>query len=138
MKSISLTTVIIFVLVFSFSPLFQTTEDRIKFWFATGGAGFCISRPLALKMAPVIRNEKLITISDRIRFPDDVSIGFIIGKLSIHRCLIYGSLITGIFYLEKNKQFCPHYRIPFASAANCCRRIPFTFGIAWSNSFSFI
>lgn len=65
----------------------QTTEDRIQFWFATGGAGFCISRPLALKMAPVIRNEKLITISDRIRFPDDVSIGFIIGKLNIHRCL---------------------------------------------------
>lgn len=30
-------------------------------------------------MAPVIRNEKLMTISDRIGFPDDVSIGFIIG-----------------------------------------------------------
>lgn len=31
-------------------------------------------------MAPVIRNEKLLTISDRIGFPDDVTIGFIIGK----------------------------------------------------------
>lgn len=62
----------------------QTAEAShqapIQFLFATGGAGFCISRPLALKMAPVIRNEQLMTISDRIGFPDDVTIGFIIGK----------------------------------------------------------
>lgn len=58
----------------------QTADHQAKFWFATGGAGFCISRPLALKMAPVIRNEKLIAISDRIGFPDDVTIGFIIGN----------------------------------------------------------
>lgn len=43
-------------------------------------------------MAPVIRNEKLLTISDRIGFPDDVTIGFIIGKLDTvtvtHKCPI--------------------------------------------------
>lgn len=27
----------------------------VKFWFATGGAGFCISRGLALKMSPWAR-----------------------------------------------------------------------------------
>lgn len=59
---------------------FQTAGHHAQFWFATGGAGFCISRPLALKMAPVIRNDKLMTISDRIGFPDDVTIGFIIGE----------------------------------------------------------
>lgn len=58
----------------------QTTGHQAQFWFATGGAGFCISYKLALKMAPVIRNDKLMTISDRIGFPDDVTIGFIIGK----------------------------------------------------------
>lgn len=58
----------------------QTAGHRAQFWFATGGAGFCISRPLVQKMAPVIRNEKLMTISDRIGFPDDVTIGFIIGN----------------------------------------------------------
>ncbi|XP_031624606.1 fringe glycosyltransferase-like [Contarinia nasturtii] len=61
--------------------LSETTDHRAQFWFATGGAGFCISRPLVQKMAPVIRNEKLMTISDRIGFPDDVTIGFIIEYL---------------------------------------------------------
>lgn len=28
-------------------------QQKIGFWFATGGAGFCISRALALKMIPV-------------------------------------------------------------------------------------
>ncbi|KAF4527818.1 hypothetical protein B566_EDAN016302, partial [Ephemera danica] len=30
-----------------------TPRRKISFWFATGGAGFCISRALALKMLPV-------------------------------------------------------------------------------------
>lgn len=68
----------IFYIIFSHFS-FQSVSHQAQFWFATGGAGFCISRPLAQKMAPVIRNEKLMTISDRIGFPDDVSIGFIIG-----------------------------------------------------------
>lgn len=28
-------------------------QQKVKFWFATGGAGFCISKALALKMIPV-------------------------------------------------------------------------------------
>lgn len=58
----------------------KISANKIKFWFATGGAGFCISRPLAQKMSPLIRGDKLTAISDRIRFPDDVTVGFIIGK----------------------------------------------------------
>ena len=36
------------------SPLKIMTMDRknSSFWFATGGAGFCVSRTLAMKMAP--------------------------------------------------------------------------------------
>lgn len=30
-------------------------QVSVKFWFATGGAGFCISRGLALKMSPWAR-----------------------------------------------------------------------------------
>lgn len=30
-------------------------------------------------MAPLIENGNLVKISDRIRFPDDVTVGFIIG-----------------------------------------------------------
>jgi Fringe-like len=62
-----------------------TTTDKnkkISFWFATGGAGFCISRALAQKMLPVAGNGKFVAIGDKIRFPDDVTMGFIIGKLN--------------------------------------------------------
>ena len=30
-------------------------SNTVKFWFATGGAGFCLSRGLALKMSPWAR-----------------------------------------------------------------------------------
>jgi len=33
--------------------LLYVFQQKVKFWFATGGAGFCISRALALKMTPV-------------------------------------------------------------------------------------
>lgn len=63
----------------------QTKEShenqKIKFWFATGGAGFCISRALAIKMMPVASNGRLVTIGDKIRFPDDVTLGFIVEYL---------------------------------------------------------
>lgn len=53
----------------------------MKFLFATGGAGFCISRALALKMMPLASNGKFVAIGDKIRFPDDVTLGFIIEHL---------------------------------------------------------
>lgn len=53
-------------------------HPKVKFWFATGGAGFCISRALALKMVPVAGGGKFITVGDRIRLPDDVTMGYII------------------------------------------------------------
>lgn len=34
---------------------FQHWQRKISFWFATGGAGFCLSRSLALKMKPLAR-----------------------------------------------------------------------------------
>ncbi|XP_024945567.1 fringe glycosyltransferase isoform X2 [Cephus cinctus] len=56
-------------------------RPKVKFWFATGGAGFCISRALALKMIPVAGGGKFITVGDRIRLPDDVTMGYIIEHL---------------------------------------------------------
>ncbi|XP_037907215.1 fringe glycosyltransferase [Hermetia illucens] len=57
------------------------TNKKITFWFATGGAGFCLSRALTLKMLPIAGGGKFINIGDRIRFPDDVTMGFIIEHL---------------------------------------------------------
>ncbi|XP_037044532.1 fringe glycosyltransferase-like [Bradysia coprophila] len=59
----------------------KVSEPRVKFWFATGGAGFCISRSLALRMMPIAGGGKFISIGDRIRFPDDVTMGFVIEHL---------------------------------------------------------
>ncbi|XP_013924648.1 PREDICTED: beta-1,3-N-acetylglucosaminyltransferase radical fringe [Thamnophis sirtalis] len=53
----------------------------VHFWFATGGAGFCISRGLALKMSPWASLGSFISTAERIRLPDDCTIGYIIEGL---------------------------------------------------------
>lgn len=35
--------------------LSSSPQKPVNFWFATGGAGFCVSRGLALKMSPWAR-----------------------------------------------------------------------------------
>ncbi|XP_019869547.2 fringe glycosyltransferase isoform X1 [Aethina tumida] len=57
------------------------TSQKVKFWFATGGAGFCLSRALALKMVPLASGGKFISIGEKIRLPDDVTMGYIIEHL---------------------------------------------------------
>ncbi|RUS88995.1 hypothetical protein EGW08_003242 [Elysia chlorotica] len=54
---------------------------KLAFWFATGGAGFCISRSLALKMAPYASGGRFMTTAEQIRLPDDCTIGYIIEHL---------------------------------------------------------
>ncbi|XP_005093003.1 beta-1,3-N-acetylglucosaminyltransferase manic fringe [Aplysia californica] len=54
---------------------------KLAFWFATGGAGFCISRSLALKMAPHASGGRFMTTAETIRLPDDCTVGYIIEHL---------------------------------------------------------
>ncbi|XP_029454909.1 beta-1,3-N-acetylglucosaminyltransferase radical fringe [Rhinatrema bivittatum] len=56
-------------------------STSVKFWFATGGAGFCISRGLALKMSPWASMGNFISTAERMRLPDDCTIGYIIEGL---------------------------------------------------------
>ncbi|XP_076332187.1 fringe glycosyltransferase-like isoform X2 [Tachypleus tridentatus] len=56
----------------------ENTQQKISFWFATGGAGFCISKGLALKMMPFASGGKFMSVCEKIRLPDDVTIGYII------------------------------------------------------------
>ncbi|XP_037801570.1 fringe glycosyltransferase-like isoform X2 [Penaeus monodon] len=56
----------------------DNVSQRISFWFATGGAGFCISRSLGLKMMPVAGGGKFVSVGDKIRLPDDVTIGYVV------------------------------------------------------------
>ncbi|KAM9792305.1 beta-1,3-N-acetylglucosaminyltransferase manic fringe [Neosynchiropus ocellatus] len=56
------------------------TTREVQFWFATGGAGFCLSRRLAEKMAPWARGSRFEQTSAKIRLPDDCTVGFIVEK----------------------------------------------------------
>ncbi|XP_059969040.1 beta-1,3-N-acetylglucosaminyltransferase manic fringe isoform X1 [Mesoplodon densirostris] len=57
----------------------------VQFWFATGGAGFCINRKLALKMAPWASGPRFVDTSALIRLPDDCTVGYIVEcKLGGH------------------------------------------------------
>jgi len=59
-------------------------KTNSSFWFATGGAGFCVSRTLAMKMAPYAVDGKFVEAGNQFWFPDDVTLGFIIEhKLGI-------------------------------------------------------
>lgn len=59
--------------------------QKVAFWFATG-AGFCISRALALKMVPYAGGGRLQRSAEQIRLPDDCTIGYIIESL-LHKQL---------------------------------------------------
>lgn len=52
--------------------------QQIAFWFATGGAGFCLSRSIALKMVPFASGGRLVTTCRKIRLPDDCTIGYFV------------------------------------------------------------
>uniref|UniRef100_A0A4W4DM15 Beta-1,3-N-acetylglucosaminyltransferase n=1 Tax=Electrophorus electricus TaxID=8005 RepID=A0A4W4DM15_ELEEL len=53
----------------------------VHFWFATGGAGFCVSHGLALKMSPWASGGHFMNTAEKIRLPDDCTIGYIIESI---------------------------------------------------------
>ncbi|XP_069509138.1 beta-1,3-N-acetylglucosaminyltransferase manic fringe [Ambystoma mexicanum] len=66
-------------------PKPNNKTSPVFFWFATGGAGFCINRKLAVRMAPWASGQNFIEMSERIHLPDDCTMGYIIGrKLGVH------------------------------------------------------
>uniref|UniRef100_A0A8C5U4M0 MFNG O-fucosylpeptide 3-beta-N-acetylglucosaminyltransferase n=1 Tax=Malurus cyaneus samueli TaxID=2593467 RepID=A0A8C5U4M0_9PASS len=75
-------------------PNNQTVQPvkSMRFWFATGGAGFCISRELARKMVPWASGRNFLSTSELIRLPDDCTVGFII------ECKVGGQLIPNALF----------------------------------------
>ncbi|XP_044841939.1 beta-1,3-N-acetylglucosaminyltransferase manic fringe-like isoform X5 [Mauremys mutica] len=64
----------------------------VRFWFATGGAGFCISRRLAIKMAPWASGSNFLSTSELIRLPDDCTVGYIV------ECKLGGRLLPNTLF----------------------------------------
>ncbi|XP_063055170.1 beta-1,3-N-acetylglucosaminyltransferase manic fringe isoform X2 [Engraulis encrasicolus] len=69
---------------------------EVTFWFATGGAGFCLSRRLAEGMAPWASSPRFEETSAAIRLPDDCTVGFIVehklGVRMVHSPLFHSHL----------------------------------------------
>ena len=60
--------------------------QRRRFWFAHGGAGFCISLGLARKMMPFVTKGEFLTLAIRTGANDDCTVGYIINYL-LHKNL---------------------------------------------------
>ena len=56
----------------------KSDKKKVTFWFATGGAGFCLSRPLVERMKGLVENGELVATGENIRLPDDVTVGYIV------------------------------------------------------------
>ncbi|CAK6975865.1 beta-1%2C3-N-acetylglucosaminyltransferase manic fringe [Scomber scombrus] len=76
---------------------------EVQFWFATGGAGFCLSRRLAEKMAPWARGTRFEKTSATIRLPDDCTVGFIVEKrlgISMVHCPLFHSHLENLLLIR--------------------------------------
>ncbi|XP_056615847.1 beta-1,3-N-acetylglucosaminyltransferase manic fringe [Triplophysa dalaica] len=69
---------------------------EVRFWFATGGAGFCLSRKLAERMAPWASGPRFEQTSEVIMLPDDCTVGFIVeirlGISMVHSNMFHSHL----------------------------------------------
>ncbi|NXX13831.1 MFNG acetylglucosaminyltransferase, partial [Podargus strigoides] len=79
----------------------------VRFWFATGGAGFCISRSLASKMVPCVSGRNFLSTSELIHLPDDCTVGYII------ECKVGGQLLPNALFHShlENLQLIPLSRL---------------------------
>ncbi|XP_041840171.1 beta-1,3-N-acetylglucosaminyltransferase lunatic fringe-like [Melanotaenia boesemani] len=72
---------------------------QVHFWFATGGAGFCLSRGLALKMKPWASDGAFMATAEHIRLPDDCTVGYIVEALlgrSLTRSALFHSHLENL------------------------------------------
>lgn len=76
---------------------------EVRFWFATGGAGFCLSQRLAEKMAPWASGSRFEQTSAKIRLPDDCTVGFIVEKrlgISMVHCPLFHSHLENLLLIS--------------------------------------
>ncbi|XP_026158886.1 beta-1,3-N-acetylglucosaminyltransferase manic fringe [Mastacembelus armatus] len=77
---------------------------EVQFWFATGGAGFCLSRRLAEKMVPWASGSRFEQTSATIRLPDDCTVGFIVEKrlgISMVHCPLFHSHLENLLLISQ-------------------------------------
>ncbi|VDN57873.1 unnamed protein product [Dracunculus medinensis] len=63
-------------------PIFvHNSYEKVGFQFATGGAGFCLSQSLLIKMRTYLRNSGFELLGNYLGLPDDVTLGYLIEHL---------------------------------------------------------
>jgi len=60
----------------------RDSQEKVSFLFATGGAGFCLSRSSAMRMAGPAGGGRFEAVGDKIRLPDDVTMGYVAERLA--------------------------------------------------------
>ena len=81
--------------------------QRRAFLFATGGAGFCISKGLARKMN--VTHAGFIKISRRIRnMPDDVTVGYLVNNLLQTNLTVIQTFYS---HTKRDQHFANHTRL---------------------------
>lgn len=81
-------------------------NKRKTFWFATGGAGFCLSRALVAKMSPHVSNGKFEESCERIKLPDDCTVGFIsetLLEVKLRRSELFHSHLEGLPFINRDE-----------------------------------
>ncbi|KAM4750934.1 beta-1,3-N-acetylglucosaminyltransferase lunatic fringe-like isoform 2-T2 [Anableps anableps] len=79
--------------------LSMTEMKQVHFWFATGGAGFCLSHGLALKMKPWASEGTFMATAEHIHLPDDCTVGYIVETLlggSLTRSALFHSHLENL------------------------------------------
>ncbi|XP_003748205.1 fringe glycosyltransferase [Galendromus occidentalis] len=79
--------------------------ENVAFWFGTGGAGFCISKALALRMKPIASEGRFTDVGESIRLPDDVTMGYIVEVLLQKRLTVlpnFHSHLESLGYLDQD------------------------------------
>ncbi|KAJ0051161.1 hypothetical protein NL108_014788, partial [Boleophthalmus pectinirostris] len=82
----------------------DNTTREVHFWFATGGAGFCLSRVVAERMAPWASGSEFEKTSALIRLPDDCTVGFIVEQrlgLSMVHCPLFHSHLENLLLVQQ-------------------------------------
>ncbi|XP_031351344.1 fringe glycosyltransferase-like isoform X2 [Photinus pyralis] len=64
------------------------TKKTTRFWFGTGGAGVCISRPLVTKMKPFTIGDQFMRTCDLVAIGDDATMGYILHAQNISLTVI--------------------------------------------------
>jgi len=80
-------------------------DEPVQFWFATGGAGICISQTLAVKISPWCKGEEFVRTSEKLKLPDDCTLGFIITNragVELSQCPLFHSHLERLSTIKES------------------------------------